>query len=79
MGSTRGGGLEDISNHRHPLPFFCFSSILYLKHQFQWSSRCSWLLQALGRFGDHIDAMNSIVFEVAELDEATMIVTLAVK
>jgi hypothetical protein len=39
----------------------------------------SWLLQALGRFGDHIGAMNSMVFEVAELDEATIIVTLIVK
>jgi hypothetical protein len=33
----------------------------------------SWLLQALGRFWDHIGAMYSIVFEVAELDGATMI------
>jgi hypothetical protein len=38
-----------------------------------------WLLQALGRFGDHVDAMDSMVFEVAELDGATMIVTLIVK
>jgi hypothetical protein len=29
---------------------------------------CSWLLHALGRFLDHIGAMDSIVFEVAELD-----------
>jgi hypothetical protein len=39
----------------------------------------SWLLQALCRFGDHIDAMDSMVFEVDELDGATMIVTLTVK
>jgi hypothetical protein len=43
------------------------------------TARRSWLLQALGRFGDHIDAMDSMVFEVAELDRATMIVTLTVK
>jgi hypothetical protein len=36
-------------------------------------ARRSWLLQALGRFWDHIGAMVSMVFEVAELDEATMI------
>ena len=34
---------------------------------------CSWLLHALGRFGDYIGAMDSMVFEVAELDGATMI------
>jgi hypothetical protein len=34
---------------------------------------CSWLLHALGRFLDHIGAMDSIVFEVAELDWAAMI------
>jgi hypothetical protein len=33
----------------------------------------SWLLQALGRFWDHIGAMDSMVSEVAELDGATMI------
>jgi hypothetical protein len=33
----------------------------------------SWLLQALGRFWDHIGVMDSMVFKVAELDEATMI------
>jgi hypothetical protein len=33
----------------------------------------SWLLQALGRFWDHIGAMDSMVFEVPELDGATMI------
>jgi hypothetical protein len=43
------------------------------------TTRRSWLLQALCRFGDHIDAMDSIVFEVDELDGATMIVTLTVK
>jgi hypothetical protein len=43
------------------------------------TARRSWLLQALGRFRDHIDAMDSMVFEVAELDGATMIVTLTVK
>jgi hypothetical protein len=37
------------------------------------TARRSWLLQALGRFGDHIGAMDSMVFEVAELDGATMI------
>jgi hypothetical protein len=31
------------------------------------------LLQALGRFWDHIGAMDSVVFEVAELDGAIMI------
>jgi hypothetical protein len=34
---------------------------------------CSWLLQALGCFWDHIGAMDSMVFEVAELFGATMI------
>jgi hypothetical protein len=34
---------------------------------------CSWLLHALGCFRDHIGAMDSMVFEVVELDEATMI------
>jgi hypothetical protein len=33
----------------------------------------SWLLQILGRFWDHIGAMDYIVFEVVELDGATMI------
>jgi hypothetical protein len=33
----------------------------------------SWLLQTLGHFWDHIDAMDFMVFEVAELDGATMI------
>jgi hypothetical protein len=33
----------------------------------------SWLLHVLGRFWDHIGAMDSMVFEVAELDGATMI------
>jgi hypothetical protein len=42
------------------------------------TTRRSWLLQTLGRFGDHIDAMDSIMFEVAKLDGATMIVTLTV-
>jgi hypothetical protein len=37
------------------------------------TARRSWLLQALGRFWDHIGAMNSMVFEVAELDGVTMI------
>jgi hypothetical protein len=37
------------------------------------TTRLSWLLQALGRFWDYIGAMDSIVFEVAELDEGTMI------
>jgi hypothetical protein len=37
------------------------------------TTRCSWLLQALGRFWDHIDAMDFMVFEVAELNGATMI------
>jgi hypothetical protein len=41
--------------------------------------RRSWLLQALDRFEDHIDAMDSMVFEVPELDGATMIITLTVK
>jgi hypothetical protein len=34
---------------------------------------CSSLLHALGRFRDHIGAIDSIVFEVTELDEAAMI------
>jgi hypothetical protein len=34
---------------------------------------CSWLLQALGRFWDYIGTMDSMVFEVVELDGATMI------
>jgi hypothetical protein len=34
---------------------------------------CSWLLQALGRFWDNIGTMDSMVFEVAELNGATMI------
>jgi hypothetical protein len=34
---------------------------------------CSWLLHALVRFWDHIGAMDSMVFEVAELDGAIMI------
>jgi hypothetical protein len=34
---------------------------------------CFWRLQALGRFWDHIGAMYSMVFDVAELDGATMI------
>jgi hypothetical protein len=33
----------------------------------------SWLLQALGRFWDHIGAIDYMVFKVAELDGATMI------
>jgi hypothetical protein len=37
------------------------------------TARRSWLLQALGRFWDYIDVMDSMVFEVAELDGATMI------
>jgi hypothetical protein len=37
------------------------------------TARRSWLLQALGRFWDHIDAMDYMVFEVAELDGAAMI------
>jgi hypothetical protein len=32
------------------------------------TARRSWLLQALDHFWDHIDAMDSIVFEVAELN-----------
>jgi hypothetical protein len=31
---------------------------------------CSWLLHALGRFRDHISAMDSMVLENAELDGA---------
>jgi hypothetical protein len=38
------------------------------------TTRRSWLLQALGRFGDYIGVMDSMVFEVVELDGATMIV-----
>jgi hypothetical protein len=37
------------------------------------TARRPWLLQALGRFWDHIDAMDYMVFEVAELNEAAMI------
>jgi hypothetical protein len=37
------------------------------------TTRRSWLLQALGRFWDHIGAINYMVFEVAELDGAAMI------
>jgi hypothetical protein len=37
------------------------------------TSRRSLLLQALGRFWDHIGAIDYMVFEVAELDEAAMI------
>jgi hypothetical protein len=33
----------------------------------------SWFLQALYHFWDYIGAMDSMVFEVAELDGATMI------
>jgi hypothetical protein len=36
-------------------------------------TRRSWLLQALGRFWDHISAMDYMVFGVAELDGATKI------
>jgi hypothetical protein len=34
---------------------------------------CSWHLHALGRFWDHIGAMDSMVFDVVELDGAAMI------
>jgi hypothetical protein len=34
---------------------------------------CSWLLHALGCFWDHIGSMDSMMFEVAELDGAAMI------
>ena len=34
---------------------------------------CSGLLHALGRFWYHLGAMDSMVFEVAELDEEAMI------
>jgi hypothetical protein len=34
---------------------------------------CSWLLYALGRFWDHNGAMDSMVFDVAELDGVAMI------
>jgi hypothetical protein len=37
------------------------------------TTRRSLLLQALGRFWDHIGVMDYMVFEVAELDEAAMI------
>jgi hypothetical protein len=37
------------------------------------TTRRYWLLQALCRFWDHIDTMDSMVFEIAELDVATMI------
>jgi hypothetical protein len=37
------------------------------------TARRSWLLQALCRFWDHISAIDSMIFEVAELDGATMI------
>jgi hypothetical protein len=37
------------------------------------TARRSWLLQELGRFWDHIGAIDSMVFEIAELDGATMI------
>jgi hypothetical protein len=37
------------------------------------TTRRSLLLQALGRFWDHIGVMDYMVFEVAELDEASMI------
>jgi hypothetical protein len=36
-------------------------------------ARRSWLLQALCHFGDHIGAIDYMVFEVAELNGATMI------
>jgi hypothetical protein len=34
---------------------------------------CFWLLHALGRFWDHIGAIDSMVFEFAELDGAAMV------
>jgi hypothetical protein len=37
------------------------------------TARRSWLLQALGRFWDHIGTMDYMVFDVAELDGAAMI------
>jgi hypothetical protein len=37
------------------------------------TARRYWLLQALGRFWDHIDAIDYMVFEVTELDGAAMI------
>jgi hypothetical protein len=37
------------------------------------TTRRYWLLQALDRFWDHIAAMDSIVFKVAEFDGAIMI------
>jgi hypothetical protein len=33
----------------------------------------SWLLQALGRFWDHIGTIDLMLFEVTELDRATII------
>ena len=36
-------------------------------------ARRFWLLQALGRFLDHIGAMDSMIFEVAELNGAIII------
>ena len=37
------------------------------------TARRSWLLQTLGCLWDHIGAIDFMVFEVAELDEATII------
>jgi hypothetical protein len=37
------------------------------------TTRRYWLLQVLCRFWDHIGAIDSMVFKVAELDETTMI------
>jgi hypothetical protein len=37
------------------------------------TARRSWLLQTLGHFRYHIGAMDSMVFEVAELDGAIMV------
>jgi hypothetical protein len=37
------------------------------------TARRSWLSLALGRFWDHIGAIDSMVFEVAESDGATII------
>jgi hypothetical protein len=34
---------------------------------------CSWLLHALDRFWNHIDAVDSMMFKVAELDRVAMI------
>jgi hypothetical protein len=39
----------------------------------QSTARRSWLLQALGHFWDYISVMDSMVFEVAELNETKMI------